>query len=78
MHPEIGNTQITFDQFISITKHHQDIRTGSTTMNDDEPINLVNINKLETNNLTQSKLIRQKDWEEREAAEKQQMDLYET
>ena len=47
-------------------------------MNDDEPINLVNINKLETNNLTQSKLIRQKDWEEREAAEKQQMDLYET
>ena len=26
LHPETGTTQITFDRFVSIAKHHQDIR----------------------------------------------------
>ena len=80
IHPETGTTQITFDQFVTIAKHHQDIRNSENKPKPNIDHSLLNpvINKIDTPNLTRSKLIKQDDWDEWENAEKQQLDLYET
>ena len=67
IHPETGTTQITFDQFVTIAQHHQDIRSNPETPhvhkwdgNDVNPI----VHKLDTPSLTRTKLIKQEDWQE--------------
>lgn len=80
IHPETGTTQITFDQFVTIAKHHQDIREAdsSPTIVDVDSIDPTLSSKPTVNSLTRGKLIKQEDWKEWELAEKAQLDLYET
>ena len=60
VHPETGVTQITFDQFISIAKHHQAIRddTDITSSVDPEDANPVPTAQSSINSLTRGKLIK--------------------
>ena len=80
VHPETGVTQITFDQFISIAKHHQAIRddTDIPSSVDPEDVDPVPTAPSTVNSLTRGKLIKQKDWDDWEQAEKAQLDLFET
>ena len=77
LHPETGTTQITFDQFIAIAEHHQELREEPrSTM----PIDPEDINPIPpiVHSLTRTKLIKQNDWKDWELAEKNQLDLYQT
>ena len=80
LHPETGTTQITFDQFVSIANHHQDIQkdTDFTINVDQDAVDPNPTNPTMIHNLTRGKLIKQEDWNEWENAEKAQLDLYET
>ena len=62
-----------------IAKYHQDICTGASSISSDEySSDPITVYKTQTENLTRRKLIKQDDYKEWEAAEKQQMNLYET
>ena len=80
VHPETGVTQITFDQFISIAKHHQAIRDDSDITHTVDPQDVDPVPTVPTsiNSLTRGKLIKQEDWSDWEQAEKAQLDLFET
>ena len=80
LHPETGTTQITFDQFVSIAKHHQEIRHEHNLEKEIDPdaVDPIDINTSIANSLTRGKLVKQEDWKEWEQAEKDQLDLYET
>ena len=79
LHPKTGTTQIIFDQFVSIVKHHQTIREDENffeTMDRDtiEPVIIPNTS---VNRLTRGKLIKQEDWDKLKKTEKDQLDLNE-
>ena len=83
IHPESGTTQITFDQFVQIAQHHQDLTLGMQTKHillESDALDPVYISKVASlpETLTRKKLIQQADWSVWEAAEKEQLDLYET
>ncbi len=83
VHPESGTTQITFDQFVQIANHHQQLISDYFPVEssvDKNVLDPVSISKVSTSSdtLTRQKLLKQEDWNEWERAEKEQLDLYET
>ena len=78
LHPETGTTQTTFDQFINIGEHHQEIRDEPRST--EKPIDTAELDPIPTivHSLTRTKLIKQDDWKEWESAEKDQLGLYKT
>ena len=66
IHPETGLPQLNFDQFLHISKLHQDTITQSEiTYHTEDIYNCkVEINKLSTRNLTRRQLLKQADWKD--------------
>ena len=77
LHPETGTTQITFEQFVTIAKHHQATRHAVTVPQTIDPAQIDPLPP-NVNSLTRTKLIKLDDWKQWESAEKDQLDLYET
>ena len=80
IHPETGLPQLNFDQFLHISRLHQDILHQSRTTNyhtDDIDDCKVEIQKLSARNLTRRQLLQQTDWKDWEESEKLQLDQYE-
>ena len=63
LHPETGVTQITFDQFISIAKHHQAIRDDTDLTHHVNPDKIDPVPQIQSsvNSITRGKLIKQED-----------------
>ena len=80
IHPETGLPQLNFDQFLHISKVHQDIITESNSIHHeheiDDPDKII-VNKISDRNFTRRQLLKREDWKEWEASEKLQLDQYE-
>ena len=80
IHPETGLPQLNFDQFLHISKIHQDVITNSKsiyhTQDIDDHDNIV-VNKITERNFTRRQLLKRDDWSDWEASEKLQLDQYE-
>ena len=80
IYPETGLPQLNFDQFLHISRIHQDVITNSKsvhhTQDIDDPDNIV-INKMSDQNFTRRQLLKRDNWKDWEASEKLQLDQYE-
>ena len=80
IHEETGLPQLAFDQFIHVSRQHQDVIESAihTFLDDDiDVIDNIIVHKIKKANLTRSKLLKQDDWKEWELSEFLQLDQYE-